>query len=131
AWTVLVERCERERELLLEMPRLRLARLFALVPADLSLSSLLQSPEDADYLARLHDDWHPRLRSRLHPARSSAELARAVADLNASFTRFNRRWTKALNELDLRRINALREAYNRYYLLKKECALRSTRIARE
>lgn len=131
AWTALLGICSRERERLLEMPRMRLARLFALLPPHVALSSLLRSPDDAGHLARLQEEWQPRLRSKLSPARSAGELAPAIAEVRLSFERFNRRWLKALAEIELGRINALREAYNRYYLLEKECALRSTRIARE
>ena len=37
----------------------------------------------------------------------------------------------ALEETDLTEVNALREGYNRYYLLEKECAVRSARLARQ
>ena len=46
-----------------------------------------------------------------------------------SFQRFNERWSKYLHEVDLGPINRLRDGYNRYYLLEKECALWSARIA--
>jgi hypothetical protein len=131
AWNALLESCARERANLLEMPRMRLARLVALARSEAALSALVRTAEEAHDLVKLHRDWQPRLRSKVHTTHSAAELARALADLRLSFERFNRRWTKTLHELDLGPINALREGYNRFYLLEKECALRSTRIARE
>lgn len=50
--------------------------------------------------------------------------------MNACIDRFNRRWTHYLRRLDLAPLNRLREDYNRYYVLEKECALRSARLAR-
>ncbi|MBI3865933.1 MAG: hypothetical protein HY290_29000 [Planctomycetia bacterium] len=131
AWTAILEVCARERARMLEMPRLRLARLFALSRPGEPLPAVLFAADAAEYLTALHAEWQPRLRSKVTPARSAAALVRAAADLRLSIERFNRRWLKKLNELDLARINALRDGYNRYYLLEKECALRSTRIARE
>jgi hypothetical protein len=44
--------------------------------------------------------------------------------------RFNRRWEAFLPTVDLTSLNRLREGYNRYYLLEKECAVRSVVVAR-
>ena len=57
--------------------------------------------------------------------------ARGIAQLGDSLQRFNRRWVEYARALDLRPINALRADYNRYYLLEKECAVRSPMIARQ
>ncbi|MFL5338548.1 MAG: hypothetical protein ACJ8F7_00125 [Gemmataceae bacterium] len=43
--------------------------------------------------------------------------------------RFNAAWDQFLHSLDLSQVNALRDGYNRYYLLEKECALRSAKLA--
>ena len=48
-----------------------------------------------------------------------------------SIDRFNKRWLNYVHTLDLTRINELRDGYNRYYLLEKECAMRSARLARQ
>ena len=45
--------------------------------------------------------------------------------------RFNRRWLPFVRGLDLTALNAERADYNRYYLLEKECAVRSPHIARQ
>ncbi|MBX6316625.1 MAG: hypothetical protein IRY99_27480, partial [Isosphaeraceae bacterium] len=60
------------------------------------------------------------------PPRRLRTIAR---DLVASISRFNRRWSRFLAELDLEPLNRLIDQYNRYYLLEKECSLGSTRLA--
>ncbi len=62
---------------------------------------------------------------------STRRLRRALKELCASLEVFNRRWQAWLTGLDLTHINQLRDGYNRYYLIEKECALRSARVARE
>jgi len=44
---------------------------------------------------------------------------------------FNRRWFDFLPTVDLTAVNEARDGYNRYYLLEKECAMRSPRLARQ
>src|SRR5262249_25900795 len=69
---------------------------------------------------------------RLVPARtdSLAALRRALNEVIDSLERFNRRWVQFVEELELTAINELRAGYNRYYVLEKEFALRSARVAR-
>jgi hypothetical protein len=131
AWDGLMAVCRRERERLLEMPRLRLARFRLLCNSRPPGSGRSCPPDDLAYLEELHRVWQPRLRCAVKPARSQADVAHALAELSRSFLRFNRRWLAFVRELDLRPVNQLREGYNRYYLLEKECALRSARLARE
>jgi hypothetical protein len=131
AWEALLAVCRRERERLLEMPRMRLARFWAFVQLRQADSTPFSKADDMAYLEELHRAWQPRLRCAVKPARSEADVARALAELSQSFLRFNRRWLAFVGELDLRPVNQLRDGYNRYYLLEKECALRSARLARE
>ncbi|HEY2252571.1 MAG TPA: hypothetical protein VGH74_15970, partial [Planctomycetaceae bacterium] len=131
AWIGLLEACRNARERLLEMPRMRLARLFALGQlADQSATAICRA-DDLDYLRDLYREWQPQLRAAVKPARSAGELERAKADLGRSFQRFNERWSKYLHAVNLAPINWLRDGYNRYYLLEKECALWSSRIAQQ
>jgi hypothetical protein len=58
-------------------------------------------------------------------------VRRALRELYESIEHFNRRWEEFLQTIDLTRVNELRAGYNRYYLLEKECALRSARLARQ
>jgi hypothetical protein len=130
-WEALLTVCRRERERLLEMPRMRLARFQSLCKSRAAGSGRTCHPDDLAYLEELHHEWQPRLRSTVKPARSEADVNRALAELSRSFLRFNLRWLAFVRELDLHPVNQLREGYNRYYLLEKECALRSARLARE
>jgi hypothetical protein len=58
------------------------------------------------------------------------QFPRAFRDLIAAIDRFNAAWAAFLRNLDLKPLNDLRTDYNKYYLLEKECALRSPRLAR-
>jgi hypothetical protein len=113
------------------MPRMRLARLFALGLLSGQTATAIFSANDLIYVQALHQEWKPRLRAEVKPARSVAVLERAREDLARSFRRFNERWSKYVHNFDLAPINRLRERYNRYYLLEKECALWSSRIAQQ
>jgi hypothetical protein len=48
---------------------------------------------------------------------------------NRDLEEFNRFWRDTLETVDLAPVNRRREAYNRWYLLEKECALGSARLA--
>jgi len=91
------------------------------------------------------DDWTDVLRSPIEPlwplsgakapewaeAPASPRRRRAIiGDLIASVERFNARWRRFVEELDLTAINAMVVDYNEYYPLEKECALGSARLAR-
>lgn len=48
---------------------------------------------------------------------------------NRDLETFNSFWLKTVESTDLAPVNRRREAYNRWYLLEKECALGSARLA--
>jgi len=127
----LLDRCRSKREHLLEMPRLRLARFVKLVELGSPVSAGICPAPELSYLQELHREWQPQLRSAVRPAKTAAEVHHALSDLVRSFERFNRRWMEFVNELDLTHVNELRDGYNRFYVLEKECALFSARLARE
>src|SRR5205823_2559018 len=85
----------------------------------------LAGDEEVGVLEGLESALEPRLRAPVAPTRSARAVRRALRELVASLERFNRRWAEYLPTVDLRPVNELREGYNRYYLLEKECALRS------
>ena len=58
-------------------------------------------------------------------------LRQALTELTESIERFNGRWREFLTQVDLTAVNEARDGYNRYYLLEKECALRSPNLARQ
>jgi hypothetical protein len=91
----------------------------------------LAGDEEVGVLEALEEALQPRLRAPVEPARSARAVRRALRELVASLERFNRRWREFLPTVDLGRVNELREGYNRYYLLEKECALRSPALARQ
>jgi hypothetical protein len=116
----LVQRCRHRRDELLETVRWRLRSVLQLATAarDAWLCEL----------ARLLETPVPQAK---RPTASDRKGRRAIAELCDCVARFNQRWERHLRELDLAHVNAQRQAYNRYYLVEKECALRSARLARQ
>ena len=78
-------------------------------------------------LERLHaevgDPEHP-----MTGPRDTRGQRRALMRLQTSIERFNRHWLAYVEGLDLSEVNRLRDGYNRYYLLEKECALGPARL---
>jgi hypothetical protein len=126
----LLVRCRQQRSEWLAMARLRLGRLHALA-GDWNALRRWLAEDDLAALAALHRELEPKLRVPVAATRSRRRLRGALAELVESLERFNRRWSKYLAKLDLSPINELRESYNRYYILEKECALRSSALARQ
>lgn len=131
AWKALLRRCRQQRDQWLELPKLRLGALAALAGNWATIGGLLADPSDAQYLRELFDQWRPQLRLAVAPTSSTRRLRLAVQQMNGSFARFNRRWAPFVAELDLSEINRLRDGYNQYYVLEKECMVRSAKVARE
>jgi len=131
AFDQLVQRCQHRRDEWLTMVRTRLGQVYALAGDWEQLRSLLAEPEQVRALEQLYAVLAPRLRLPVERTASTRVLRRAFSELQASMERFNRKWQAYLADVDLTDVNALREGYNRYYLLEKECAVRSTRIARQ
>lgn len=131
AWEQLQTRCRRQRDEWLALPRLRLARLHALLGDWSQLTPELCPPAARAELVRLFDDWRPTLRVPVSTTTSRRAIRAAFRELCESFARFNARWNEFLTGLDLAPLNRLRDGYNRYYVLEKECALRSARNARD
>jgi hypothetical protein len=129
AYEGLLARCRRQRAEWLAMVRLLVGELAARAGGWAPLEALL-GKEQADLLAGLHAELSPKLRVPVKPTTSARALRRAIGELNEALERFNRRWRGYLDELDLNHVNNLRDGYNRYYLLEKECALGSPVLAR-
>lgn len=108
---------------------IHLGQLHALAGEWNRLRPLLVEPDQMLVLQELHESLAPRLRVVLLPTRSLKKLRRTLKDLQTSIERFNRRWLAFVQALDLTEINRLRDGYNRYYLLEKECAIRSAAVA--
>jgi hypothetical protein len=125
----LVGRCRRQREEWLVMVRTHLGLLQARAGDWLRLEPLLAGADQLEVLRQLHTILEPRLRVQVEPMTSTRTLGRTLRELRASLERFNRRWLPYLERVDLTEVNRLRDGYNRYYLLEKECAVRSVRLA--
>lgn len=130
-WEILLETCRRKQSKLMEFPRLRLAMLFALLPVPRKMPGEICCDEDFRELESLYAKWSPRLRIPVAPAKSTKAIKTAFEELTESFDRFNRRWGEYLNEINLEPINILRDNYNKYYVLEKECAVFSAAVARQ
>jgi hypothetical protein len=113
------------------MVRIRLATLQALAGDWAILRPSLADDEQVRVLNELWEMLQPTLRLGIAPTSSVRKLRRAVAELNESIELFNSRWQGFLATVDLTQVNSLRDGYNRYYLLEKECAMRSPRLARQ
>jgi hypothetical protein len=118
AFDDLVSRCRRQREQWLMMVRVNAKAALALA-GDAADEPLRQLAVALD------------LPVVPGPAAvSKRRLARALRELAESIRRFNGRWQRHVRELDCGAVNQLRHDYNHYYVLEKECALRSPRLAR-
>lgn len=128
-WLALLESCRQDREELLELPRMRLAQVAALVNHRWESLNAYLDDLDVKYLCELHDEWQPTLRAQLAPSTAPRRIRSALSDLRASFTRCNRRWDKYVTGVNLNQVNYERDQYNDYYLVEKSAALGSDRLA--
>lgn len=129
-WADLIGRGRIERGQQLSMVRLRLGQLFALAGGWEPMRAFIPDEADLGELQRLYAEYPSNLRAPLESTTSLSILQRAAVELVEAMTHFNTRWARWLAKVDLGAVNAAREAYNRFYLLEKECALGSARVAR-
>jgi hypothetical protein len=127
----LLTHCRQRREDWLPMVRMRLGILAALAGQWRELETYLADKKQVEVLQNLALLLTPKLRIAISVTHSPRRLEEALRALANSIERFNARWMTYLSGLDLGPINELRQAYNRYYLLEKECAVRSVRLARQ
>jgi hypothetical protein len=126
----LVHKCRQRREELLKMVKIHLGTLRALAGDWSALRPLLKDEEQLRLVQNLHAVLEPRLRVAIAPTTSARALRRALRELIESLKRFNQQWQNYLQEVDLSHVNEVRDGYNRYYVLEKECLVRSPRLAR-
>jgi hypothetical protein len=131
ALAAILDRCRQQRTEWATMARLRLGQLRDLAGEWRALRPWLLNDAQLDVLAELEATLTPQLRVPLARTSSQRALRHALHELIDSLERLNRRWEKHLAGVDLSAINAQREDYNRYFVLEKECAVRSARVARE
>jgi hypothetical protein len=125
----LLARCARQRHEWLEMVRLQVGQLREMAGGWAGLRPHLADDAQLRLLRDLHDAVAPALRLPVPPA-SPRAVRRALRELVESIERFNRRWVHYLSGIDVGPVNAVREGYNRFFVLEKECALRSPPVAR-
>jgi hypothetical protein len=131
AFEQVVRHCDKQRGEWLLMVRVRLGFLEALAGDWNRVRPWLRDDEQITILTTLVAMLTPRLRCPPKPVSSGLALRRPLAELIRSIERFNRRWLEFLPTVHFTRVNQLRDGYNRYYLLEKECAIRSARLARQ
>jgi hypothetical protein len=127
----LLDHCRNRRKEWLHIIRIRLGLLHALAGGWDALIPLLRDEEQVRVLEQLHTNLSPKLRLPVEPTTSRRALTLALRELAESIARFNQRWRDYLPTVELDRVNALRENYNRYYILEKECATQSASVARQ
>ena len=120
-----------QRDQWLAMPRLHLGLLKGLSGEWSRLRPWLLDDDQIVILQELESELSPKLRARVEATSSTRILQRALRTLHESLQAFNRRWLDFLRAVDLTPVNEARGGYNRYYLLEKECAVRSGRLARQ
>ena len=125
----LINQCRVARNELLELPKMRIGRLAALIDHDWQrLGIFLSNASSADDLQNLHDTWSPELKLPVQPTNSSKKIVQALKELIASFEYFNKRWSKYLDQVSFDGINQIRDEYNQYYVIEKACAFQSDKI---
>jgi len=130
AFDHVIAQCRSKRDEWLVMVRINLGQLHGLAGAWAALAPLVADDSQVDMLRQLHTLLEPKLRGSVEATSSPRVLRRTLAELIADLENFNRQWQAFLPTVDLGEINKQREDYNRYYLLEKECAVRSPRVAR-
>jgi len=125
----LLATCRQQRKQWLEMVRIRLATLIALAHDWAVLEPFLADDRQSRLLMDLHQNLAPKLLGSIERTSSPRRLRRALHELCVSLERFNRRWRSFLAKIYLDAVNEERSAYNRYFLLEKECAVRSAVLA--
>lgn len=127
-WNAVLSRCKKQRNTWLEIPLMRLAKLERLTDSDWTRFDVFAQPE-AKALSELVDLWKPKLRSSINPATNRKDATRAADALIDAFNRFNQRWLAFIEDFDLNKLNQLRQDYNDYYVLEKECVVLSPKVA--
>jgi hypothetical protein len=131
AFDQLLDHCRRQRAEWLKMVRLRIGMLHALAGEWDNLRPLLADDDQLDILRNHLAALAAPLRAPVEPTASSRVLCQVLRELHESLEHFNQHWRTFLSGVDLTAVNELRDGYNRYYVLEKECAVRSARVARQ
>ena len=131
AFEQLLDHCRRQRAEWLKMARMRVSMLRALAGEWGNLRPFFADDDQLDILRYHLAALASPLLVHVEPTTSARALRHALHELQESLERFNQHWHSFLSTLDLTSVNNLRDGYNRYYVLEKECAVRSARVARQ
>jgi hypothetical protein len=131
AYDDLVAMCRRRREQWLDISRTRLAILRAMAGEWSALIPFLTDAGQCPVFTELERELDPQPLCHIERTSSRRPLRKALLELCSSLDRFNDLWRAHLAELCLDSVNEERTKYNRYYVLEKECALRSAPLARK
>src|SRR4051812_31156845 len=105
AYEQLLQQARTQRDEWLVFVRLALGTLHGLAGSWDVLRPCLRDDESLDVLRRLYEDLQPRLRLPVAPTTARRAHRAALAELIDGLERFNRRWLRYLEQLDLRPIN--------------------------
>ncbi len=122
-------KCARDRERMLEVPRIHLGELGIALRGDWSrLSSYLKSGADYQTFAGLHEEWKPeKIESGISWFRTIRGSLKAFI---ISLEHFNREWETYLRQIDLESVNEVLSDYNRYYPIEMSCAFDNQDVVR-
>jgi hypothetical protein len=124
-----LRRCESVRDEYLRWVRVQLAALRGTASDWRELRAWLESEDDRRIVAELVEQLLPLQAAATIPRTALWRRGSILREFIASLQRFNERWDRFVGTVDLREANAAVDAYNRFYLLEKECAMRSPRLA--
>jgi hypothetical protein len=131
ALQALLTACRRQRDEWSLMLVVRLVTLRGLAGEWERLMPFLTDAGQMAALQRLWDELQPEVLVRIEPTTSPRKLRRALAELVQEIETVNRRWDAYLASVDITEVNRQRDGYNRWYILEKECAVRSMAVARQ
>jgi hypothetical protein len=123
----LKRRCAAQRRQMLMGVAFHLRRWLAMVDQDSHVQARLSDANRMALDALLR--FVPMETGCIRPPASGDSARRAWVELVESIARFNRRWDRFVRTLDLTDINKSIVDYNCHYVVEKECALRSARLA--
>ncbi len=118
------DRCRAMRGDLLDMVRVRLRQWAGAVTGTDEWRRVFTA--SIEPLWSYCDAGEPRWAEAHASSRRQLAIGR---DLIAAVLRFNARWERFLDQVNLDPINEAIDRYNRYYVIEKECVVGSARIA--
>lgn len=129
-WFSLLTKARQKRRNWLTMVALNLGQLQSLTEGNFAKFEVF-SQADQRIFELLLVDCQPELKRPLAAAHSRSEVLKIARKLVIGLERFNKRWTNYVEEVDFGTVNQLRQGYNDYYVLEKECVVLSANVAQQ